>query len=446
MKVLFVRPNIYAGRASDAMEPLSFAILKSLTPPDVEVVFYDERLEDLPFDEACDLVAITVETFTAHRAYQIASEYRKRGVRVVMGGYHPTFLPQEAMRFADAVVQGDAEGIWERVLVDARRGKLQRLYNQPQFPSLQNSKPDRSIFAGKRYAPISLVQYARGCRYNCDFCSIRAFYGSDLRQRPVEHVVKEIAGLPRKQVFFVDDNIFVDVPKAKELFRALIPLGITWWCQVSIDIAHDEELLKLMRASGCMGATIGFESLNMQNLSQMKKRWSQRYGDYVTSIRKLQDNGLMIYGSFVFGYDHDTPDSFEPAVEFAVENKFFLGNFIPLTPTPAAPLFDRLQKENRLIHEAWWLEPNYRYGQAAFHPRGMTADELTQGCYRSKTMFNTHSSIFKRAFAPHTNMRSLRRLGFYFLGNYISRREIHAKQGMFLGGQSVGVTVPEQFA
>jgi len=364
-------------------------------------------------------------------------------VPVVVGGYHPTFLPEESLRFVDAVVQGDAEGIWPRVLEDARHHKLQRLYNQPQFPSLQDSKPDRSLFVGKRYAPITMVQYARGCKYNCDFCSIRAFYGSNLRQRPVAQVVEEIGTLPRKQVFFVDDNIFVDVPKAKELFRALIPLGITWWCQVSIDIAQDEELLSLMRASGCMGGTIGFESLDLRNLSQMKKRWSQRYGDYATSVRKLQDHGLMIYGSFVFGYDHDTVESFEPALEFAIEHKFFLGNFIPLTPTPSAPLFDRLKKEGRLIHDTWWLEENYQYGQATFHPRGMTADELTQGCYRSKTQFNTHHSILKRALAPKTNMRSLRRLGFFLLGNYISRREIHTKQGKILGGSDAGSSVGE---
>ena len=185
MKITFIRPNLYDGRSSDAMHPLCFAILKRLTPPDVTTVFYDERLEDLPLDEPTDLVAMTVETYTARRAYQIAALYRSRGIPVVMGGYHPTFLPDESLQFADAVVVGDAEGIWPQVVEDARSGKLRRLYQQNEFPSLSGSDPDRSIFKGKRYAPLTLVQYGRGCKYNCNFCSIRAFYGNSLRQRPV---------------------------------------------------------------------------------------------------------------------------------------------------------------------------------------------------------------------------------------------------------------------
>jgi radical SAM superfamily enzyme YgiQ (UPF0313 family) len=170
MKVTFVRPNLHDGRSRDAMEPLAFAILKGLTPPDVETTFHDERLAPVPFDEPTDLAALTVETYTARRAYRIAGEYRRRGVKVVMGGYHPTFVPDEALRFADAVVEGDAEGLWEQVVADARRGRLQSRYRREGFAPLQGSRPDRSVFHGKRYAPVTLVQYGRGCRYNCDFC------------------------------------------------------------------------------------------------------------------------------------------------------------------------------------------------------------------------------------------------------------------------------------
>src|SRR5688500_8753096 len=182
MKITFIRPNLYARRSRDAMEPLVFAILKSLTPPDVEVALHDERLEPIPYDEATDLVAMTVETFTARRAYQIANEFRARGVPVVMGGYHPTFLPDDALQFADAVVIGDAEGVWPRVVEDARKRRLQQRYSHDGFGPLDGLKPDRSIFRGKRYAPVAMIQYGRGCRYNCEFCSIRAFYGSNLRQ------------------------------------------------------------------------------------------------------------------------------------------------------------------------------------------------------------------------------------------------------------------------
>ena len=267
MKVTFIRPNLYEGRSRDAMEPLAFAILQGLTPPDVEAAFYDERLEPIPFDEPTDLAALTVETYTARRAYSIAAEFRRRGVPVVMGGYHPTFLPEEALHHADAVVEGDAEGLWEQVVADARQGRLQRRYRRESFAPLGGSPPDRRVFQGKRYAPVTLVQYGRGCRYNCDFCSIRAFYGTSLRQRPVAEVADEVERQGRRHVFFVDDNIFVDVPKAKELFRALIPLRIRWSCQVSIDVAHDRELLALMEKSGCLTAVVGFESLQAESLA-----------------------------------------------------------------------------------------------------------------------------------------------------------------------------------
>jgi radical SAM superfamily enzyme YgiQ (UPF0313 family) len=433
MKITFVRPNLYEGRSWDAMHPLCFAILQSLTPSDVTTAFYDERLEAIPLDEPTDLVAMTVETYTARRGYQIATDYRRRGVPVVLGGYHPTFLPEEALQFADAVVVGDAEGVWPQVVEDARKGQLQRIYRQSEFPALGGSFPDRRLFKGKRYAPVTLVQYGRGCKYNCNFCSIRAFYGSVLRQRPVREVVEEIKRSRARTVFLVDDNIFVDRARAVELFEALIPLKVAWSCQVSIDIAHDPALVRLMARSGCINALIGFESLNKENLVQMRKAWNLKYNDYQTSIKVFQDAGIMIYGTFVFGYDHDTVDSFDEAVAFAIRNKFYLANFNPLTPTPGADLYRQLKEENRLIYDRWWLDPSFRYGQATFHPRGMTADELTAGCLRARLRFNTYGSLCRRALAPRTNLRSPFRLGVFLLSNLISKREILSKQGRQLG-------------
>jgi len=444
MKITFVRPNLFDGRSSDAMHPLCFAILKRLTPADVATAFHDERLEPIPFDEPTDLVAMTVETYTARRAYQIAHEYRRRGVPVVMGGYHPTFLPDEALQFADAVVVGDAEGTWPEVVEDARAGRLRPLYQQPGFPALGGVVPDRSIFQGKRYAPVTLVQYGRGCKYNCNFCSIHAFYGNSLRQRPVDEVVDEIKRSGSRVIFLVDDNIFVDIPRAIELFEALVPLRISWSCQVSIDVAHDPALVRLMQRSGCISALVGFESLNRQNLQQMRKGWNLKYGDYATSIKVFQDAGIMIYGTFVFGYDQDTPASFDQAVDFAIRNKFYLANFNPLTPTPGADLYRELEDEGRLLFERWWLDPNFRYGQATFRPCGMTPDELTAGCLRARLRFNTCGSFVRRALAPKTNFRSPFRLGVYVLSNLISRREILSKQGRRLGSAAPLVPLPAE--
>lgn len=443
MKVTFIRPNMFMGRSSDAMHPLCFAILKSLTPSDVETVLFDERLEPIPLDEPTDLVAITVETYTARRAYQIAQAFRRRGVAVVLGGYHPTFLPDEASQFADAVVVGDAEGVWAQIVQDARTNQLRPRYEE-RFPPLDELSPDRKIFTGKRYVPVSLVQYGRGCRYNCNFCSIRAFYGSNLRQRPVARVIEEIKSLGKKALFFVDDNLFVDTERAKELFTALIPLKVLWSCQVSIDIAQDAELVTLMRRSGCVSALIGFESLNVSSLQQMRKGWNLKYGDYESSIRAFRDQGIMIYGTFVFGYDQDSPETFEQAVDFAIRNKFYLANFNPLTPMPGADLYSQLEQEGRLIFDRWWLDPNFRYGHATFHPRGMSAEELTLGCFRARTRFNTLRSICYRGLTQTPTMTSPYRMAVFWLSNLISRREILRKQDRPLGDR--GLLLEEQLA
>ncbi|HET6371926.1 MAG TPA: radical SAM protein [Candidatus Polarisedimenticolia bacterium] len=439
MRITFVRPNLRETRSRDAMEPLCFAILKSLTPRGIETVLHDERLEPIPLDEPTDLAALTVETFTARRAYQIADGFRRRGVPVVMGGYHPTFLPEECLEHADAVVQGDAEGVWPQVVEDAATGRLRRIYTREGFPPMSGPLPDRSVFAGKRYARLTLVQYGRGCRFNCDFCSIRAFYGSSVRQRSIEEVVEELRGRGGNHVFFVDDNLFVDEAKAAALFEALIPLRIRWSCQTSIDVARDRALVRLMARSGCTTAVVGFESLDIENLRQMRKGWNLKWAPYEASIRILQDAGIMLYGTFVFGYDLDTAASFDRVSDFAQRNRFFLANFNPLTPTPRAPLLDRLRREGRLLVDRWWLDPSYRYGQATFRPRGMTADELTEGCWRARKRFYSYRSIGRRLVAPRTNLRSAHRAGIYLAANLISRREIHAKQGSPLGESVVPV-------
>jgi radical SAM superfamily enzyme YgiQ (UPF0313 family) len=433
LKITFIRPNMMSVRGNDAMEPLVFAILAGLTPSHVETVLYDDRIEPIPYDERTDLVAITVETYTARRAYQIAGEYRRRGVPVVMGGYHATFLPDEVLDHADAVVIGDAEGIWPQVVRDAERGQLQSIYRQDGYPSLAGFAPDRSLFRGKRYAPAALVQYGRGCRFACEFCSIHAFYGKNLRQRPVDDVVDEIRATGKKHIFLIDDNIFVDVPKAKELFEALIPLKIRWSCQVSIDVAHDLELMKLLKRSGCTTAVVGFESLNEANLRRMKKHWNLKHHDYATSVRIFQEHGVMIYGSFVFGYDEDTPDSFDRTLDFAIDSKFYTANFNPLTPMPGAALYDRLAAEGRLLYDRWWLDPRFRYGEAVFAPQGMTADQLTQGCYRIRREFHSLRSIAIRAADHRTNARDPYRLGLHLASNLVSKWMIDKKQGQPLG-------------
>ena len=446
MRITFIRPNMYDDRSSDAMEPLCFAILKSLTPSHHDVSFFDERLEPIQFDQATDLVALTVETYTAHRAYQIADQFRIRGVPVVMGGYHPTFLPGETLQHADAIVAGDAEGVWEQVLCDAERGALQTIYSSPSFPDLAGYMPDRSIFNGKKYAPMGLVQYSRGCKFNCSFCSIRAFYGNNLRQRPVAEVVEDIRRSGRRHIFIVDDNLFVDADKARDLFEALVPLKVTWSCQVSIDIARDAELVRLMARSGCISALIGFESLDPASLKEIKKGWNVKWQSYDDAIAVFRRAGIMLYGTFVFGCDNDSVESFGKSVEFATRNKFMLANFNPLTPMPGAPLYDRMQKEGRLLHDRWWLDPEFSYGDATMLPKNMTARQLTDGCFAARREFNTVNSIMCRLFDRHSNFRSLYRAGVFLIANLISRREIYSKQSRPLGARTQTERLAERIA
>jgi radical SAM superfamily enzyme YgiQ (UPF0313 family) len=426
--ITFLRPGLGEGFSADAMTPLVFAILKARTPREIATTMIDERVEPLR-RVPTDLVAMTVETFTARRAYQIAAHYRRDGVPVIMGGHHPSMLPEESLSHADAVVIGDAEGIWENVIADATAGRLQRLYRST--PG-DGGAPvyDRSIFAGRRYAPLSLVQAGRGCRFACDFCSIHAFYGTYRAQRDPADIAAEMRTLPpRRLVFFVDDNLYWRRDAFVALMRALIPLKMRWSCQITIDVAKDDALLDLMAQAGCALALIGFESLERESLVQMRKKWNGVAGGYDEVIRRFHARGIMIYGTFVFGYDADTPASFDTAAAFAREQSLCIANFNPLTPMPGTGLYDRLRAEGRLVRDTWWLDPSYRYGDAIFTPRGMSTDELSAGPMRARQAFYGWRSIAGRALRGVPMWRDPYKIGTMLLANWISRREIVRKQG-----------------
>lgn len=436
MKITFIRPHLMQYRAADALEPLVFGVLARLTPPDVELVLYDDRLEPIPYDEPTDLVAITVETYTAKRAYQIAAHFRKRGVPVVMGGYHPTLLPHEASQYADAIAIGDAETTWPQIVADARAGKLRPVYQSEPGEVLDGISPQRSIFNGKRYGFLRLVQFGRGCRFACDFCSVHAFYGQSTPRRCMDNVIAELNELRGQYVLFADDNLLSDKAQAETLFRAMKGMNIRWGCQISLDIVQSPRLLDLMGENGCVGALIGFESLNESNLVQMKKKWNTHQGDYADALAKIYERGIMVFGSFVFGYDHDSIDVFERTLEFAMRSNLALAQFNPLIPIPATPLYARLKNEKRLLYNRWWLDDDYRYGETIFKPTNMTPEELAQGCLRLRQSFNSYSAIARRMFEPRANARSLYHLFAYLMVNLVTKKEIRNKQGEALGDGS----------
>lgn len=432
MKLTLIRPNLGDYRSSDAMPPLAMGILAARSAG-WEVAFYDEKAEALPTDDRPDLAALSVETFTARRAYAIADAYRSRGVPVVMGGYHPSFLPGEALEHADAVVVGDAEGVWERLLEEFRAGRLAPRYGGGNDAPLTDYRLERSIYRGKPYAPVELVQYGRGCRFACDFCSIHSFYGTRLRVRPLEGLVAEVESLPaRRLLFFVDDNLFGRKADLLALLEALTPLRRRWSCQISIDVARDARLLDRLAEAGCRYVLIGFESLNPGSLKQMGKPWNKVSGPYRAVVRALHERGIGIYGTFVFGYDADTRDTIARTLDFALEARLEIANFNPLTPTPGSALYDRLLGEGRLRSPKWWLDPAYRYGDAIFEPRGMSAGELAEGVFAARERFYSWRSIGLRVLDGETPFSPFH-VGMTAAANVISRREIYNKQHRQLG-------------
>lgn len=432
MKIALIRPNMGDYRSGDAMPPLAMGILAARSVGH-EVSFYDERVEAIPPGLDADLIAFSVETFTARRAYQLADHFRAQGRRVVMGGYHPTFLPEEALLHADAVVVGDAEGAWESLLGDAAAGRLLRIYRGDNRASLAGCRIERSIFAGKAYAPVQLAQYGRGCRFACDFCSIHSFYGTEVRVRPATELRTELSAMSRRRLlFFVDDNLFSSTAQLDALLAVIAPLKLRWSCQISIDVARDPALLDRLAEAGCRFVLIGFESLEAANLRQMGKGWNRVAGDYRQVAKALHQRGIGIYGTFVFGYDHDTPDSIQRCLDFALEARLEIANFNPLTPTPGSPLYDRLLAEGRLLSPTWWLDADYRYGAPIFRPAGMSAEALSEGCFAARRQFYAWSSIARRVLANDQPF-SLFGAAMSLTANLISRREIYRKQGRRLG-------------
>ena len=419
------------------MEPLPAATVAGLTPRDVEIRFYDDRMEVIPFDEPTDLVAMSVETYTAKRAYQIASAYRRRGVPVVMGGFHPSLCPEEAARYAEGVVTGEAEEVWPRVIDDARHGTLEKFYRSTSRPPLTGLRPDRSIFRGKRYLPIGLVEAGRGCHFKCDFCAVQTVFSQTQTRRPANEILAEISAnrAGRKLFFFVDDNITSNLAQAKEFFRALIPLGIRWVGQSSINAAHDEEFLDLLVRSGCQGVLIGFESLNPANLAAMNKNFNTARGGFARALENLRKHRVRVYGTFVFGYDGDTAASFDETVEFAQEHGFYIAAFNHLTPFPGTPLYRRLAGENRLLYDAWWLDERYSYNRIPFVPHGMSAEELQRGCLGARRRFYSWKSIARRGLDTVNRANGFMWRNF-FLINAMHRGDVSLRDYYPLGDES----------
>ena len=402
MKITFILPAIgkkqgkkYIGTWK--MEPLTIAVLKALTPDNVETELFDDRIELIDYNTNTDLVCITVETYTAKRSYRIAARFRARGIPVVMGGYHATICPEETENYCDSVVVGNAEGVWLKMLADAREHRLQKRYLGG--IGTYSVRPDKSIFKGKKYLPVSLVETGRGCNHSCEFCSISRFYDSRYHARSHELIESDIKASPYKYFFLVDDNLVANRKNALELFRRIEPLKIKWAGQGTLSMAKDPELLRAMKKSGCEIILIGFESLDNANLKQMNKSFNYALGERDELVKRVHDAGIGIYATFVFGYDNDDERTVEQALQFSKKHNFYTAAFNHLLPFPNTRLYDRLKEENRLIYDKWWLADGYNYGELSFVPKKISPESLSRACRDARKEFSSFGTVMSRGFA-----------------------------------------------
>jgi radical SAM superfamily enzyme YgiQ (UPF0313 family) len=405
MKLLLISPelkeSIFSYTEKDVRSfwfpRLSLPVLAALTPPEVEVKLLDQSIEKINYDEEVDLVGISVMTFLAPRAYEIAREFRQRGVKVVLGGIHPTAMPEEAKAHADSVVVGEAEGLWPRVIQDFKKGELKPFYRQNGIPSLEKlPHPRRDLLKREAYLTANCLQASRGCPFGCEFCSVTNFFGNTYRLRPIKEVVRELECMPPGYTIFVDDNIAGNRKYSMELFEAIKPLGLKWGGQSSLKLADDPELLKKAVESGCTALFLGIESLSQENLKNVRKGFN-RVEKYKESIKKFLDYGINITAGIIFGFDGDDESVFERTVEFLEENRVTMSTPAILTPLPGTPFYRQMEKEGRIFDRN--LE-HYDGRHVTFYPKLMSPETLQEGYYWANHRLFSVSSIVKRVIRP----------------------------------------------
>jgi radical SAM superfamily enzyme YgiQ (UPF0313 family) len=387
------------------------AMVAAITPPEVEVSLTDENVTIIDFQKETDLVGITALTITAQRAYEIADIFRARGVKVVLGGMHPSVMLEEASQHADAVVIGEAEGIWPNLIEDFKANKLQRMYRQNERPSLLGLPiPRRDLFTEGAYFARHTVSTTRGCPYSCSFCSVTSFFGHTYRYRPVEEIINEVETLSeRKLIGFVDDNIVGNSKFAKELFRALIPYKIKWVAQASVTIAKDDELLRLAVASGCIDLLIGFESLSQANLVAVGKRINV-VDEYEDVIRKIHSHGIAIHGFFILGLDEDDEDVFKRTLCFAQKMRLESAQFAWPVPYPGTALCETLDKAGRIVTKDW----SQYESNIVFEPKKMSRETLQKGRDWVWREFYSIPSIWKRVGVARRNSATIWAVNLYY--------------------------------
>jgi len=441
MKIKLIAPHEHREDMMSSpfkLQRVNLPLLAALTPPGHTITIVEEALAPDDINQDVDLVGITVMTEFALRAYQIGDAYRRRGVKVVMGGIHPTVLPDEALGHADAVVMGEAEDIWPQLLADAASGRLQSIYRAGKATDVKGlPHPRRDLFPASKvesYAPIPVgVETSRGCPNDCEFCCIGQTLGQQYRVRPVEEVIAEIEAIDSPHLFFVDDALGLNRPAAKKLFAEMIPLKRQWLAQGTVSLAEDVELLGLMKRAGCLGLLVGFESVQNGTQNEVSKIKNLQI-DFYEAMQRFHGEGFGILGCFVFGFDYENKDVFDQTFEFIMKSHMDCAQLRILTPYPGTRLYKRLLDEERLFVNDWWLH-GFPPDTLLFQPKAMTADELIDGYARLNRQAYSFSAMTKRFFGMSPWKRTLFGCKLY-AGINLSTRKRYFK----------GLTNPQPFA
>lgn len=375
--------------------PLTLPTLAALVPSDLdaEVICLDEGIQDVDTTLDVDLVGMTVITGTANRAYELAAQFRGRNVTVVMGGPHVTLVPDDAQPHADAIAVGYAEETWPQLLRDFVRGEIKPRYDQsPDLDLATSPLPDRTVLPRWRYLTPHVFEATRGCVHNCDFCVVPAAWGRKPLQKRPEHIAEDLKRMQSRKAIFVDLNLIADKNYARELFTALKPLGIQWFGLATTLLCDDLPLLDLAAESGCRGLLMGLESISPRNLRHSRKGFN-RPEDFARVVQRLHDRKIALQGCFVFGLDGDEPDVFEKTAQFTVEVGIDLPRFAIVTPFPGTGLYQRLEREGRILTRNW---ERYDGQHVVFQPARMSIEELERGTERAWKQAYSWRNIVRR--------------------------------------------------
>ncbi len=416
---------------------LSLPVIAAYTPGTWNVQLVDEAVRTIDFDQPCDLVGISVMTCYAPRAYELATEFRKRGKPVVLGGVHPTYCPEEALQYCDTIVCGEAEDLWPQVVADFEAGKMKRIYRMEQFPALDHYRaPQIQLLSPDAYMTRHCTFTTRGCHFDCEFCSVSPFNGKTTRRRPVPEVIEEMkrvkewiraevvermtkgslrealtiaakiwVGLEEGSIVaFVDDLHNSHRAYCRELWQAMKALNVKWGCQSTLFLGDDPEMVKLAADSGCVSVFVGMESISEHSLVETRKGFNQ-VRKFEDQIKTFHDHGIMVNPGMVFGFDNDDESVFETTLNFLVRNRVELAYFNVLTPLPGTALYERYTREGRIFDRDW---AKYDGKHVVFHPKRMTSEQLQEGFFWINHQFYSLGSIWNRL--RHTSQRLIPRI------------------------------------